>query len=85
MRFLYVAAPTIGRHWSFLSSLCGSEWYGRRELWLLKEVGKVRLHLSVHGLKALFSRTLGRSVAGMELSRIVAKPQRYAPQESQWP
>jgi len=60
--FLNAAAAASGRHWSFIGPLCVSEWYGRRELWLLEEVGQTTPAIPPQGMKALFSRTLGPPV-----------------------
>ncbi|CAE8656216.1 unnamed protein product [Polarella glacialis] len=62
--FLDAAAKMSGRQWSFVGPLCVSEWYGRREVWLLEEVGIRRPEaaglraLSRPGLEALFPRVL---------------------------
>jgi len=86
--FLGAAASASGRHWSFTGPLCISEWYGRRELWLLEEVGQARPPFPAQGLKALFGRTLGcsqaaASVAAADQSRHQARRPMPQPQLQQ--
>jgi len=59
--FLDAAAQASGRRWSFTGPLCTSEWYGRRELWLLEDFSQQQSSLPWPGFKALFSRVLSSS------------------------
>eukprot|EP00929_Paragymnodinium_shiwhaense_P038836 TRINITY_DN20469_c0_g1_i1.p1 TRINITY_DN20469_c0_g1~~TRINITY_DN20469_c0_g1_i1.p1 ORF type:complete len:620 (+),score=115.15 TRINITY_DN20469_c0_g1_i1:76-1935(+) len=58
--FLEAAAMASGRCWKFGGPLVQSIWYGRRELWLMEEVGAPGRGgaLPFQGLKALFPRVL---------------------------
>ncbi|CAE8631179.1 unnamed protein product [Polarella glacialis] len=78
--FLDAAAKMSGRQWSFVGPLCVSEWYGRREVWLLEEVGIRRPEaaglraLSRPGLEALFPRVLPSPASTSTFSGTVPSP-----------
>lgn len=58
--FLEAAARSSGRSWSLHGPLVVSEWYGRRELWLMED-NKTREVIPSQGLRALFARVIGPS------------------------
>lgn len=60
---LEAAAQANGRQWTLVGPLCVSDWYGRRELWLVEIADAPRAALPVSGLKSLFPRILGMTVA----------------------
>jgi hypothetical protein len=59
--FLEAAARTSGKQWSFIGPLVVSEWYGRRELWLMELDGPALEPIPWAGFKSLFQRLLGGS------------------------
>lgn len=65
--FLEAAARASNRQWSFNGPLVVSEWYGRREVWMMSET-PCRNSVPWPGLKAIFPRVLG--VSGAANSRL---------------
>ncbi|CAJ1394684.1 unnamed protein product [Effrenium voratum] len=56
--FLSAAAEKSGKKWSFTGPLVMSDWYGRRELWLMEEVAQDCQVLTRPELQALFPTLL---------------------------
>eukprot|EP00930_Biecheleria_cincta_P080469 TRINITY_DN6873_c0_g2_i1.p1 TRINITY_DN6873_c0_g2~~TRINITY_DN6873_c0_g2_i1.p1 ORF type:complete len:483 (+),score=94.07 TRINITY_DN6873_c0_g2_i1:200-1648(+) len=63
--FLDAAAQATGRRWKFIGPLTISEWYGRRELWLIEQEGEEAFAepLPRTALQAIFRRMLPRPPA----------------------
>jgi hypothetical protein len=66
--FLDAAARESGKQWSFVGPLAVSEWYGRRELWLM-ELEDTMSAVPAQGLKGLFQRLLARPTHTKNQSR----------------
>lgn len=57
--FLEAAARASGRQWTFTGPLVVSEWYGRRELWMVEDADGEREVVPPQGLRAMFARVIG--------------------------
>jgi len=80
VQFLHAAAKISGRNWRFTGPLVVSEWYGRRELWLLEEpeiegsIGKEAL-LST---SAIFSKLLPEKLQSAQVQQVPPVPKAVA-------
>jgi len=69
--FLEAACRVSNRLWAFTGPLVVSEWYGRREVWLLEE-NICRNAIPWNGLKAIFPRVLSTTTPAAGSSNTAA-------------